>query len=77
MKTIEELIKIHEQASCGDPFECIYRQYGQNKNGHWGCFAKRPNGDPEEEEQPCIAQQTLIYLRKLKTVMDFMESKQK
>ena len=77
MKTIEELIEIHERASCGDQFECIYNQYGQNEKGHWGCFARCPNGDPEEEEQPCIAPQTLIYLRKLKAVIDFMESKQK
>ncbi len=58
----EEAIKILKEASCGDPFECPVGMFGQNKDGKWGCFARYPNGDPNEEDQGCFFHQVAKML---------------
>ena len=62
MKT-KEIIEILENAGCGDPFECPAGMYGKNKDDNWGCFAKYPNGNPDEENQGCIFHQAAKALK--------------
>lgn len=54
---VEELLEVLKNAECSDPFECIFSKYGKNKQGCYGCFAERPHGDPNEENQGCVAYQ--------------------
>jgi hypothetical protein len=72
--TVKELIEILlKKKDCYDGFECPFGMFGQNKKGHWGCFAKYPNGnlDGKEENQGCIAYKAGVLLKTL------MEEKEK
>ena len=62
MLTIKELITYNKEAYCGDPFVCPYGMYAENNEGKFGCFAKFPNGDPNESECGCVAHQAAFYL---------------
>lgn len=63
---IDAIIEKLENADCDDPFVCIFGMYGQNKKGYWGCFAKYPSGDPNEENQGCIAHKAAEIIRSLR-----------
>jgi len=71
--TKEEIIDALESAGCYDGFDCPFGMYGQNDKGRWGCFAKYPNGDPNEKNQGCIAHQAA---RLLKGEQNTLEEKQ-
>lgn len=60
--TRKKLIEILEDAECCG-FDCPFGMYGRNKHGYLGCFAKYPHGDPDEENQGCIAHQAARILR--------------
>ena len=63
MLTIKELITYNKEAYCSDPFACPYGMYAENNEGNFGCFAKFPNGDPNEPKCGCLAHQTAFYLK--------------
>ena len=65
MTDIKFVLEKLDGAICSDPFECLFDMYGKNKKGHYGCFAKFPNGDPNEQNHGCIAAQAADIIREL------------
>ena len=61
----KEIIETLRNSECNDPFECPFGMFRKNKKGKWGCFAKFPNGNPEEPEQKCIIQQAADLIEEL------------
>lgn len=70
---IMSLLDVLENASCGDPFECPFDMYGKNGDGKYGCFAKFPNGDPNEEDHGCIAHQAAQIIKEIKVSLDLLK----
>lgn len=65
MADVKFVLEKLDDVCCSDPFECIFGMYGRNKKGHYGCFAKYPNGNPNEPNQGCIAKQAAEIIRAL------------
>lgn len=65
----DKMIEILRDSSCNDPFDCPFCMYGKNSEGHWGCFAQYPNGNPYEKNQGCLAQQAADIIENLVDVV--------
>lgn len=63
--TDKEILEALKNAECEDEFVCIFGMCGENKSGNFGCFAKYPNGNPDEENQGCVAHQAAKLIEKL------------
>ena len=61
----KEIIEALKNAACEDGFECIFGMYGMNKKKCYGCFARFPNGNPDEEDQGCVAHQAARLIERL------------
>lgn len=70
------LLDVLENASCGDPFECPFDMYGKNGDGKYGCFARFPNGDPNEEDHGCIAHQAAQIIKEIKVSLELLKEQE-
>lgn len=55
--TESEIIKLLENAECGDPWECPFGINGKLTDDGYVCYAEHPDGDMASPNMGCIAHQ--------------------